>query len=155
MKKNDRDDVEEQVELEEDTDLLQKLEQAENKFKRALADYQNLEKRALEDRREWIRSANKDILLRLLPILDTLILAQKHDKNKTLEISINQFLDVLKSEGVVKIDTIGQIFDPSQMECVTIIEGKDGLVVEEVRIGYMLGDRLLRPAQVIVGEKKN
>lgn len=154
MKKNDQEDIEEQEELEEDSELLQKLEEAENKFKRALADYQNLEKRALEDRREWIRSANKDILLRLLPVLDTLILAQKHDKNKTLEISINQFLDVLKSEGVVKIETIGQVFDPSLMECVTIVEGKDGEVVEEVRSGYMLGDRLLRPAQVIVGGKE-
>lgn len=169
MKKNNTDDkddqketvdnqqfeaVEEQVELEEDSDLLQKLEESEAKYKRALADYQNLEKRALEDRREWIRSANKDILLRLLPVLDTLILAAKHDKNATLDISIGQFSDILKNEGVVMIETVGKAFDPQVMECVTMVEGEDGKVVEEVRAGYILGEKLLRPAQVLVGEKE-
>lgn len=147
-------ELENETEIEEENELLQKLEEAESKFKRALADYQNLEKRVIEDRREWIKSANKDLLQRLLPVLDTLMLAQKHDKNKTLEISINQFLDVLKSEGVVKIETLGKTFDPKTMECVTMVEGEDGKVVEEVRTGFILGDRLLRPAQVIVGEKK-
>lgn len=162
MKNDDiqKEELEEEIEdeiIEEDKDseLLEKLEEAESKFKRALADYQNLEKRVVEDRREWIRTANKDLLLRLLPVLDTLMLATKHDDNTTLSVSVGQFLDTLKSEGVTKIDTKNKKFDPITMECVSIIEGKDGVVVEEIRSGYMLGDRLLRPAQVIVGGKKD
>jgi len=160
MRKNDGKIEEEVVEEEilgeiEVNEDVQKLEESEAKYKRALADYQNLEKRVIEDRRSHVISANKDLMLRLLPVLDTLILASKHDKSKTLEISISQFLDTLKSEGVVKIDVLGKKFGPESMECVSIVEGEDGEVVEEVRAGYMLGDRLLRPAQVLVGEKKN
>lgn len=157
MIKNDNtkiDEIEEEIEEDKDNELLEKLEETENKFRRALADYQNLEKRVIEDRREWIKTANKDLLLRLMPILDTLMLAGKHDKNKTLEVSIGQFLGILKSEGVTRIETVGKTFDPMTMECVTIIDGEDGKIVEEVRAGYMMGDKLLRPAQVIVGEKK-
>jgi molecular chaperone GrpE len=159
MKNDTNKNEDKKEELEEVKDgqqdqLQEKLDEAENKYRRALADYQNLEKRVIEDRREWIRSANKDLLLRLLPVLDTLVLASKHDENKNLAVSIGQFLDVLKSEGVTKIETIGKKFDPEIMECVSIVEGEDGKVIEEARSGFMLNDRLLRPAQVIVGEKK-
>lgn len=135
-------------------DLQKNLEEAENKYKRALADYQNLEKRVNEQRRDLILNANRDLLLRLLPILDTLMLAKKHVKDQGLEISINQFLDVLKSDGVVRINTIGESFDPLTMEAVTTGVGEEQKVIEEVRPGYLLHDRLLRPAQVIVGNGK-
>src|SRR4051812_48473375 len=84
----------------------------EDKYKRALADYQNLEKRSHEQRREWIMSSNKELLLRILPVLDTLILAQKHSEDQNLKVSVQQFLDVLKAEGIIKIEALGQEFDP-------------------------------------------
>lgn len=137
----------------QDEKLQQQLEEAENKFRRALADYQNLEKRVLDDRREWIRQANKDLLLRILPVLDTLMLATKHTNDKNLAVSVQQFLDILKSEGVTRIETKEQDFDASIMEAVGTTEGKEGKVIEEARAGFMLHDKLLRPAQVIVGSK--
>src|SRR5579872_6137651 len=72
-------------------DCKKKLESAEEKYKRALADYQNLVRRTGEQKIEWARSSNRDLLLKLLPVLDTLMLAQKHIQDKGLEISVNQF----------------------------------------------------------------
>lgn len=128
-------------------------EELENQLKRALADYQNLEKRVGQERLEWIRSANKELMLRLLPVLDTLMLASQHVADKGLQLSIQQFLDVLKSEGVERIETVGKHFDPKQMECVQTEEGEEGKVLEEVRPGYTLYDQVLRVAQVKVGKK--
>lgn len=126
----------------------------EDKYKRALADYQNLEKRVTEQRREWMISASREVLRQLLPVLDTLLLAQKHINDKGLEASIQQFLGVLSQEGVVRIETEGKKFDPIHMEAVGTGKGDDGKVIEEVRSGYLLHDKLLRPAQVIVGSGK-
>lgn len=131
-----------------------KAQEFENNYKRALADYQNLEKRMREERRTLVLEANKDLLLRFLPILDTLMLAQQHDQNPTLTIVVDQFLNTLKSENVTKVKTVGEKFDPTTMEVVTTGEGKEGIVIQEVRAGYFLNDKLLRPAQVIVGSVK-
>ncbi|MEK7518282.1 MAG: nucleotide exchange factor GrpE [Patescibacteria group bacterium] len=139
--------------------LKQKVEEFENKYKRVLADYQNLEKRVVVERKEWILKSNKELLLRLLPILDTLILATKQSKDEGLTISLQQFLNVFKQEGVEKIETIGKNFDPNSMECIDTAEvdpstgsGQEGKVIEELRAGYMLYDKVLRPAQVAVGK---
>jgi molecular chaperone GrpE len=134
--------------------LEQRIEEAENKYRRALADYHNLQKRVNEEKQEWVRASNKELLLRLLPVLDTLILANQHIENEGLKVSINQFLDTLKTEGVVKIKTVGEKFDPHLMEAVALEEGEDGMVLEEIRAGYVLYDKLLRPAQVKVGSAK-
>lgn len=130
-----------------------RLEEAEAKYKRALADYQNLEKRMVEDRRDWIRQANRDLLFRILPVLDTLTMAAAHSEDKSLQVSIGQFMDILKSEGVTKIDAKGKDFDGAIMEAVGTSEGHEGKVIEEARAGFLLHDKLLRPAQVIVGAK--
>ncbi len=154
-KKIEETEVEEQEEVDEALDEVEilkgQVEEAELKFKRALADYQNLEKRVQAQRREIILSANRDLLLRLLPILDTLQLAYQHLKDKGLELSIKQFSDVLKNEGVSKFETVGKQFDPSIMEGISTQDGEENKVLEEVRAGYMLNDILLRSAQVIVG----
>jgi molecular chaperone GrpE len=133
--------------------LKENLTEAESNYKRALADYQNLQKRVSDQRSELILSANRDLLLRILSVLDTLILANKHVDNEGLKVSINQFQDVLKAEGVTKIETVGQEFNPHLMECVAIEEGDENKVLEEMRAGYMLNDKVLRPAQVKVGKK--
>lgn len=129
----------------------QKVQELENQVKRTLADYQNLEKRVADEKGEWVKIANKDLLLKLLPILDTLNLAQKHIQDEGLNLSVKQFLDVLESVGVKKIDTQNQTFDPSTMEVVQKT-GDGEKIVEEIRAGYTLFEKVLRPAQVIVGK---
>ncbi len=134
--------------------LKQKAQDCEDSYKRALADYQNLQKRVIEDRQNWLKIANRELLMRLLPVLDTLILANKHKETDELKVSINQFLDALKAEGVTRIDTIGKTFDPQFMEVVVTADGEEGKVLDEARAGFMIYDRLLRPAQVNVGKRK-
>lgn len=135
-------------------ELEQQLADAESKYKRALADYQNLQKRVTTERKEWIINANKELLLRILPVLDTLILANRHVQNDGLTVTIQQFLDVLKAEGVTKVETQGETFDPHTMECVSTTEGKENIVIDEARAGYRINEIVLRPAQVIVGKKE-
>src|SRR5579863_6806440 len=151
-KENDNAKVEEV--LKELDALKQQVEEFQNNYKRALADYQNLQKRVQEEKSEWIRSGNKELILRILPVLDTLILAQQHVKDQGLEVSVQQFLDILRSEGVTKIETVGHEFDPQLMECVTTEEGDKNKVLREIRAGFMQYERVLRPAQVTVGKGK-
>lgn len=145
--------VEESAVEDEIVKLREELEVAENKYRRALADYQNLQKRTQEDRLQWIAGANRDLLLRIMTVLDTLMLAQQHMQDKNLAVSIQQFLDVLKSEGVTRIETVGKKFDPHLMEAIATGEGKEGEVLEELRVGFLLHDKLLRAAQVKVGKE--
>ena len=156
-KKTEEENIEEVLNEEIDenfTNISQEKEELESKYKRALADYQNLEKRMHEQKRHWIMGANRDLLLRFLPVVDTLKLASEHSDDQALKVSLQQFEDVLKSENVIKIETVGKNFDPERMECITTESGEEGKVIKEVRAGYMLGDFLLRPSQVIVGESK-
>ncbi|HZQ29849.1 MAG TPA: nucleotide exchange factor GrpE [Patescibacteria group bacterium] len=129
------------------------LKNLENQLKRTLADYQNLEKRVAEDRTRWIKSSNRELLLNLLPVLDTLFLAQKHLKDEGLDLSVKQFLDVLQREGVERIQTEGKDFDPKTMEGIETVEGEEGKVIDETRPGFILHNEVLRPAQVKVGGK--
>lgn len=140
---------------EEKKKLEERIQDLDNKYKRALADYQNLEKRTLEEKKSWAKFASKDLILKLLPVLDTLMLASKNINDKGLDIAIAQFLDVLKQEGVYKIETTGKMFDPKVMEAVDTEEGKEGLVLQEIRSGYMIGDTVLRAAMVKVGKEKS
>jgi molecular chaperone GrpE len=137
------------------TELEKQVEEFENKYRRALADYQNLQKRVQEEKIEWIRNANRDLLLRVLTVLDTLILAYQHTQDKNMQVSVQQFLDVLKSEGVTRIETVGKKFDPAFMEAIATDEGNEGEVLEELRVGFVIHDKLLRAAQVKVGKKAN
>jgi len=132
--------------------LQNKVSECEDKYRRALADYQNLQRRTQEQKAEWIKSANKDLLLKLLPVLDTLMLAAKHIDDKGLHISVDHFITILEQEGLTRIKTIGEKFDPYTMEAITTREGEEGKVIEEVRAGFMLYETVLRTAQVIVGK---
>ncbi|MEK7450671.1 MAG: nucleotide exchange factor GrpE [Patescibacteria group bacterium] len=140
-----------QKEIEE---LKQKIEEFDNKYKRALADYLNLEKRVTQEQRDWIVKANRQLIIRLLPILDTLMLAGEHVQDESLPLSIKQFLDILKSEGVQRIETIGQEFNPKTMQCVEMVEGEDGKVISETRAGFSMQEEVLRAALVRVGKKE-
>ncbi len=143
MKKNDNDIKE--VENDE-------LVQLESQLKRALADYQNLEKRIALEKSVWIRMANRDLILKLLPGIDNLLLAEKHTEDEGIKVSIKHFMDALEQEGVKRIETEGAEFDPNTMEAIQTVEGEENKVVEEVKAGYTLNDDVIRPAQVVVGK---
>ena len=132
----------------------EEIELLTNQLKRALADYQNLEKRTEEAKRDWILSANRSLIEKLLGVLDNLLLAQKHIQDAGLDLSVQKFLDVLAQEGVQKIQTENAEFDPNTMECVLVKAGEENKVLEEVRFGFIINDRVIRPAQVVVGRQQ-
>ncbi len=133
----------------------EEIKNIENQLKRALADYQNLEKRIVVEKSVWIKIANKDLLLKILPVLDDLFLAQKHLNDDGLGLTIQKFIEILKQEGVTLMQPLkGAKFDPKLMEALGTVEGEEGRVIEEVRAGYALFDTILRPAQVVVGSAK-
>jgi len=115
---------------------------------------QNLERRVAEQKSQWILSANKDLIIKMLPGLDNLLLADKHTEDVGVRIAIKHFMEILEQDGVKKIKTENAMFDPNLMEAVSTTDGEMGKVVEEVKAGYTLNDDVIRVAQVVVGAGK-
>jgi molecular chaperone GrpE len=122
-----------------------------DKYLRALADYQNLEKRTHEHVNESRNYASAHIIRVLLPVLDNLERASKHLADDGLTHIVRQFHAVFTDVGVTRIEVVGKSFDPAEMECVALVEGENGKVVEELIAGYRMHDKIIRPAQVNVG----
>jgi len=128
-----------------------KSKQLEEQLKRALADYQNLERRVEEERKLLSQLSSAILIERFLPVLDNLENAQKHLKDEGLEMVIKQFRDVLSSEGVEEIEAQGSKFDPNLHEATSVVEGQnDGMIAKVIRKGYKINSKVLRPAQVAV-----
>jgi molecular chaperone GrpE len=135
------------------------LDQCRDLLLRKAAEFDNYRKRT--ERREQADRSVSDVLLELLPILDDFERALAADVGREgadpyrLGVALihRQLLDLLKRRGVCPIDAVGTEFDPHLHQAVTteVVEGaRDGEVLEELRRGYMIGDRLLRPAMVKV-----
>lgn len=142
------------TQISEVEELKNKVTELENQYMRAVADYRNLEKRVAEDRLEYIKFANKEMLDRLLPSFDTLFLAEKYVQDDGLKLTIKTLYDAFGQIGVTKVETVGKEFNPDIMECVETVEGAENTVIEEVRPGFTLFDKTLRPALVKVGASK-
>jgi molecular chaperone GrpE len=129
---------------------------------RKTAEFDNYRKRNERERREFVQSAASDVLEGLLPILDDFERALRAPADASasayrqgVELIYKQLIDYLGKRGVTPIEAVGADFDPHVHEAVTYEERpghRDGEVVEEVRRGYKLGDRLLRPAMVRVAK---
>ncbi|MFA5770438.1 MAG: nucleotide exchange factor GrpE [Patescibacteria group bacterium] len=161
QKKTDKpnsDDLAKKIELEklqlEIVTLKQQIDEFKNKYLRAIADYQNLEKRVGEERFELMKMANKNLLIKILPFLDNLEKAELFVKDPGLKISKDQFLQILKETGLVEIDCLNKEYDPVFAEAVELVPGKEeNKVVEVLRKGYMFEDKIIRVAQVKVSKK--
>lgn len=135
------------------TDLRNQLTDLNNKYLRALADYQNLERRTREQADLIRNTAGETLIKKILPALDTFDQAQKHLKDDGLELAINKFNQILEKEGVKKFVPLMSEFDPETMECVEVVEGEDQKVIEVIEPGYFLKNKLIRVAKVKVGKK--
>lgn len=131
--------------------LQLQLDQLDAQFKRALADYQNLEKRHHQNKENLIKFANQSLLDKLLFILDDLERAQTHLKNPGLDHIVKQFINILASEGIKEIKSTNQPFDPQLMDCAEVVAGRKNIVVATLLKGYSYHDKVLRPAKVEVG----
>lgn len=130
-------------------------DELEHKYKRALADYQNLLKRTAAEKQEFAKFANEELIREILPVYDNLKMSLLHadkeaEKNGWLEgvgHVVRQFKDTLNAMGVEEIEAEGKKFDHHTMEAV---EGKGDMVKREIKPGYKLRGRVIVPAKVIV-----
>jgi molecular chaperone GrpE len=153
--------VEEQVE-ESGEDRLAALEaerdEAIDRWKRAAADFDNFRKRAARERDEYVTLANERLVKELLPILDDLeraLAAVGEHQEATVEEGVRlvyrSLASLLQRNGVEEISTEGQ-FDPHVHEALLSqpSEAEEGSVIDVVQKGYKLGDRVVRPARVVI-----
>ena len=126
---------------------------------RKQAEFDNYRKRMERERDEWANGAVRDALKRLLPVLDNMERALRASEGSRdslyqgIELVHQQFLDLLKKEGLTPIDALGARFDPRLHEAVEVLSGtgfEPDVVLEEMQKGYTHNGRLLRPALVKV-----
>ena len=126
----------------------------EEKLKRALADYHNLEKRIEEERKLLSKLSASLLIEKLLPVLDNLEQAQSHLNDEGLEIVLKQFRDILQVEGVEEIPAEGSQFDPHLHEAVETQAGEqENQVARVLAKGYKIDNTVIRPAKVVVVKK--
>jgi len=130
----------------------EKIASLEDQLKRAVADYRNLERRSIEERIEAIKFANKNLIDALIPAFDTLFLAAKFTADESVKLTVDRIVSVLKENGIEKVKTDKAEYNAGTMECIEVVEGEEGKVIEEVRPGFTINGKLIRPAQVKVGK---
>jgi len=142
--------------------LQQSFESVNGQFKRALADYQNLEKRIAEGRSEMNSWAVNDLLRQIAQVMHYFDQAfkgvseeeQQSNWFKGVKMANLQLAQVLQNAGLEEIETDGQ-FDPALHEAVDTRDGEDGKILEVVEKGYTLNGKILKPGRVIVGKKQD
>ena len=151
----------------QDVPIEERLEKAEedtnrylDNWRRAEADLQNVKRRAEQDRTESARYAGASLIINILPIVDDFERAfqslDSHVAGMTwfdgVRLIYRKLIALLESAGVQPIKAEGETFDPKFHEAVAHVEGEENKVISEVQRGYMLHDRVLRPAMVVVGK---
>jgi molecular chaperone GrpE len=150
-------------------ELKQRAAKADENWDRLLrttADLDNYKKRAAREKQDAIKFANENLINKLVPVLDALDMAlvatqsAKNQATQSLQAGINmvyqQLKAVLTEAGLEEIDAAGKPFDPNLHEAVSqkeTVEVPEDHVAEQMRKGYKLRDRLLRPASVVVARK--
>jgi molecular chaperone GrpE len=128
------------------------IKDMEHNWKRALADYKNLEKRIQEDKEQLVFYIKKQTIEMVLPFLDNLEKIDEHLKDKGLELTIKDFKQTLKDLGVEEIEVKDKQYDSSTMDAIETEDGEKDKVLKIVSKGYLLNGKLLRPAKVVVGK---
>ncbi|MHB9144127.1 MAG: nucleotide exchange factor GrpE [Symbiobacteriia bacterium] len=131
------------------------------RWARAQADFDNFRRRARAEKEELARYAAENLIREILPVLDNLERALTTDAQaeawrQGVELTARQLLTVLQGQGLAAIDVLHLPFDPNLHEAVLQVEAEDqaeGTVLSEVRRGYRLGDKVLRPALVAVSKR--
>jgi molecular chaperone GrpE len=149
------------AELEERIALLEReRDEYLDDLKRVAADFDNYRKRTVRDKEALAARAHERLVKQLLPVLDNLeralVSAAEHEEEKVLEgveLVARELRDALAREGLEEIDTEGR-FDPHIHEALLSqpSELDEGTVLEVLQKGYRLGDRVLRPARVVVSQ---
>ncbi len=145
--------------------LTEEVRQAKDQSLRTLAEFDNTKKRLHREKEEFARFAAEGLVRELLPIIDSLDQAlvavdQQSDSDaiiKGIHLIHRQLLGLLAKEGVKRIPTVGEQFDPHRHEAVAQVAAENGItegtIVEEVHAGYAMHDKVIRPAMVKVAKR--
>ncbi len=144
--------------------LKEQIEELNDKYLRLYSEFDNYRKRTAKERIELQKSASKDLIVALLPVLDDFERAIKafeehnlsDEAKKGIELIYNKLMTTLKQRGLEPMDAKGKDFDTDFHEAITEIPAPDkdmvGKVVDVIQRGYMLNDKVLRYAKVVVGK---
>jgi molecular chaperone GrpE len=146
-------------------DLQAEFDELKSLLQRTQADFVNYRRRNEEDKATFVRLATSDLIAQLLPVMDNFALAAKHvpkdlEGNSWVQgVSAieKQFEQILFTNGLERVETEGQSFDPNLHEAVGELHEKSAkpeAVISEEAPGYTLGGKLIRPAKVIVNKGK-
>jgi molecular chaperone GrpE len=139
------------------------IAELKDKYLRTLAESENIRRRLRQQSEESARVQRENLLRELLPIVDNLEralnAAQDSSSGKSIvegvEMVLRSLLDFLKAQGVIQVNSVGQAFDPQRHEAVDHVDSPahpPNTVVNEFHRGYLIGDRMLRPARVSVAK---
>jgi molecular chaperone GrpE len=143
--------------------LEQEVQELKDKYLRLFAEFDNFKKRTLKERSDLFKTAGKSVLMSLIPFLDDLERAQKsfaEAKEITpikegIALITSKFKNILIGQGLTEMKSIGEKFDTDLHEAITNIpapnEEMKGKVIDEMEKGYLLNDKVVRFAKVIVG----
>jgi len=131
-------------------------------LQRTQAEFENYKKRVDKEKQEFLKYSKAELILKILPTIDTFEIALKSTKDnekfvKGMDMVYAQLMTLLHSEGLKPIESLGNKFDPFMHE-VMLKEKSDkdeGIILEELQKGYMLNDKVLRHSKVKVSEKNN
>src|SRR3989344_5706306 len=157
LKKNEEEKKKLEKEIEKEKKLSKEYLET---LQRVQAEFENYMKRVEKDKEEFVKYAKHDLILKLLHIIDDFERAlnskeAKEEFVKGAEMIFKQLNKTLHEEGVREISALGEKFDVYRHDIVGKVEGnKDDIIVEEVRRGYMLKDKVLRPSMVKVSKVK-
>lgn len=134
------------------------IQEKDDRLKRLMAEFDNFKKRSAKEREGLYNSLIGDIAMSFLPVIDNLekaVSVKTEDDNYKIgvELVLKQFKEVLASNGVKEIESVGKTFDPELHEAVSSIDDPDlGVqeIKEEYRKGYMIGNRVIRHSLVVV-----
>ena len=141
----------------ENSDLKKQIEELKDKYLRQVAEFDNFRRRAMKEKIETIQTASRDTLTAVLPVLDDF---DRASKNETFTEGVNlvyqKLQNTLRSKGLTEMQTPKGIdFDADQHEAITEIPAGDDLVgkiVDTVEKGYLLNEKIIRYAKVVVGK---
>lgn len=167
MTKKHKEDSKEQETKTEDPNITQKeIDELTETVKRIQAEFENYKKRTEKENALLIKNSNANLIIALLPVLDSFELAIKNSNNndnpeiekfkKGMELIYAQLFSILTDTGLRVIDTENKKFDPYKHEVLMVKPGKDDdTIVQEFQKGYMLNDTVLRHSKVMISKHED
>lgn len=155
--------IEPEVVLSEEEKLKDEVATLNDKFVRLYAEFDNFKRRTQKERSDLLKTANKEVIVALLPVLDDFARADKALENATdvaavkegMAIIQHKLKTILTQKGLTPMEAIGQPFDADIHEAITSIPSPTpndkGKVIDEMEKGYLLNDKVIRFAKVIIG----